>query len=90
MKMKNVLITLAGLALAGAAFASVDPTQPMVTGRGNVSAKPATLIVTNQTSTTPVTPAPADKTPNDDTVNLEKFQVTGSLLPHATAPAPQK
>jgi hypothetical protein len=87
MKMKNVLITLAGLALAGAAFASVDPTQPMVTGHGNVATKPATLIVTNQTSPTPATPAKAD-----DTVSLEKFQVTGSLLPHAavTAPAPKK
>jgi len=83
--MKTLIITLAGLATAGAAFAQVDPTRPMLTGRGNVSAKPAQLIVTNQTS--PATPAKAD-----DAVQLEKFQVTGSLLPHAApaAPAPKK
>jgi hypothetical protein len=88
MKTKNILITLAGLALAGAAFASVDPTQPMVTGHGNVATKPATLIVTNQTSTAPA----ADAATKDDSVKLEKFEVTGSLLPHATvtAPAPKK
>ena len=72
--MKNVLITFAGLALASAAFAQVDPTRAMVTGHGNVSTLPAKLIVTNQTS--PATPAKAD-----DTVQLDKFQVTGSLLP---------
>ena len=80
--MKTLIITLAGLATAGAAFASVDPTQPMVTGRGNVAAKPATLIVTNQTA-----PAPAKA---DDTVTLDKFQVTGSLLPHAAVATPKK
>ena len=85
MKMKNVLITFAGLALASAAFASVDTTKPMVTGRGNVSTQPAKLIVTNQTS-----PAQAEPAKADDTVNLDKFQVTGSLLPHAAAPAPKK
>jgi len=76
--MKKLLITFAGLALAGAAFASVDPTRPMITGRGNVSAHPDQVIVTNQTSPTDQTaPAPAEP------VKLEKFQVTGSLLPHA-------
>lgn len=75
--MKNILVTFAGLALASAAFASVDPTRPMLTGRGNVSAHPEQVIVTNQTSTSPATPA---KTA-DDTVQLEKFNVTGSLLP---------
>lgn len=72
--------------MAGAAFAQVDPTRPMITGRGNVSARPEQVIVTNQTN--PATPAK----PADDTVQLEKFQVTGSLLPHAAtaAPAPKK
>jgi hypothetical protein len=84
-KMKTLIITLAGLASAGAAFASVDPTRPMVTGRGNVTARPAQVIVTNQTSPTPATPAKAD-----ETISLEKFQVTGSLLPHVAAPAPKK
>ena len=78
--MKTLLVTFAGLAMAGAAFAQVDPTRPMLTGRGNVSTRPAQLIVTNQTS--PATPAPAA---TDDTVKLEKFNVTGSLLPHAAA-----
>ena len=87
--MKTLIITLAGLATAGAAFAAVDPTQPMVTGRGNVSARPAQLIVTNQTSTTAPTATP-DKAKADETISLEKFQVTGSLLPHAAAPAPKK
>jgi len=80
--MKTLIITLAGLATAGAAFASVDPTRPMVTGHGNVTARPAQVIVTNQTSTT--TPAATAKP--EDTISLEKFQVTGSLLPHAAAP----
>ena len=81
--MKTLIIALAGLASAGAAFASVDPTRPMVTGHGNVTARPAQVIVTNQTN-----PAPATKA--DETVSLEKFQVTGSLLPHAAAPTPKK
>lgn len=85
--MKNILVTFAGLALASAAFASVDPTRPMLTGRGNVSAHPEMLIVTNQTS-----PAAPEQAKTDEPVKLEKFQVTGSLLPHAvtTAPAPKK
>jgi len=78
--MKTLIITLAGLATAGAAFASVDPTRPMLTGRGNVSARPAQVIVTHQTS--PAAPAQAK---SDEPVKLDKFQVTGSLLPHAAA-----
>lgn len=81
--MKTLIITLAGLASAGAALAQVDPTRPMVTGRGNVSMHPQKLIVTNQTSTAPAT--------SEAPVKLEKFQVTGSLLPKAAAtPAPKK
>ena len=78
--MKTLMIALAGLATAGAAFAQVDTSRPMLTGRGNVSTRPEQVIVTNQTS-----PAPADKAKADDTVKLDKFQVTGSLLPHAPA-----
>lgn len=70
---KQLIATLAGLAIAGAAFASVDPSRPMVTGRGNVDARPGQLIVTNQT-------AAKDK---DDPVKLEKFEVTGSLIKNA-------
>lgn len=72
--MKKILISVVGLAVAGAALANVNPTQPMVTGRGNVEARPAKVIVTNQT---------ADK--SDETVRLEKYVVTGSLIkPSAT------
>ena len=78
--MKTLIITLAGLATAGAAFAQVDPTRPMLTGRGNVSTRPAQVIVTHQTS-----PAAPEQARSDDTVKLEKFNVTGSLLPHAAA-----
>ncbi len=67
--MKNIIALLAGLAIAGTAFAQVDPTRPMVTGRGNVEVRPARVIVTNQTKTNP-----------GETLVLEKFQVTGSLL----------
>jgi len=88
--MKTLIITLAGLATAGAAFAQVDTSRPMLTGRGNVSTRPASTIITNQTATQPAgKPAAAA---SDQTVQLEKFQVTGSLLPHAAtaAPAPKK
>jgi hypothetical protein len=76
--MKKILAILAGLALAGAALAQVDPKRPMVTGRGNVPAQPAKVIVTNQTQAA----APAA----DDAVKLDQFVVTGSLLKH---PAPK-
>jgi len=78
--MKKKLAVIAGLALAGAAFAQVDTTRPMVTGRGNVDARPGRVIVTNQTA------QPA----SDDALKLEKFVVTGSLLPHKAAKAPAK
>jgi hypothetical protein len=68
--MKNALVTLAGLAMAGAAFAQVDTTRPMVTGHGNVGAHPQRVVVTNQTATGA----------NDQTLTLEKFVVTGSLI----------
>lgn len=78
--MKKILILVAGLAFAGAAFASVDPSRPMVTGRGNVDVRPARVIKTNQTAT--ATPAATE-----DTINLDKLVVTGSLL---KAPAKAK
>jgi len=68
--MKIALTTIAGLALAGSALAGIDPTRPMVTGRGNVNAQPQKALVTNQTA--PATPT--------DTMTLEKFVVTGSLI----------
>ena len=74
--MKKLLVTLAGLAMAGAAFAQVNPARPMVTGRGNVDSHPGKVMTTNQTET---------KAKADEPVKLDKFQVTGSLLPH-TAP----
>jgi hypothetical protein len=72
--MKKLTAIIAGLALAGAAFASVDPTRPMVTGRGNVAARPGKAIVTNAT----------DKDQSaGETTKLEKFEVTGSLMKNA-------
>ena len=68
--MKIALTTIAGLALAGSALAGIDPTRPMVTGHGNVSLHPQKVIVTNQTAAAP----------QDETVALEKFVVTGSLI----------
>lgn len=73
--MNKLLVAIAVLAMAGAAVAQVNPTRPMVTGRGNVDARPGKVIVTNQT-------APKAEEPQ----RLEKFMVTGSLLPKA-APA---
>lgn len=78
--MKKIFLTLAGLASAGAALAQVDTTRPMVTGRGNVEARPQTVIVTNQT-------APAS---GDATLTLEKFVVTGSLIKSPAAPSKAK
>jgi hypothetical protein len=82
--MKKLIAILAGLALASAAWAKVDPTRPMVTGRGNVATSPQKVIVTNQT---------APDASSDGVLKLDKFEVTGSLLPHATAkatPAPTR
>jgi hypothetical protein len=81
--MKKIITALAGLATAGAAFAQVDPTQPMVVGVGNSNAKPGEVIVTHQT-------APAASSSSTETTTLEKFVVTGSLLGHgrkATLPS---
>ena len=76
--MKKPFLLLATLTLPAAAFAHIDPTHPMLTGHGNVAVRPAHVIVTNQTAAQP-----------GDTVKLDKFVVTGSLLrtPHAAAPA---
>ena len=70
--MKKLIVTIAVLAMAGAAMAQVNPTRPMVTGHGNVNDRPGKVIVTNQTDA---------KT--DDVQKLDKFLVTGSLLPKA-------
>ena len=77
--MKNLLVTIAGLAIASAALAQVDPTRPMVTGHGNVNSRPGKVIVTNQTAAKPA-----------ETVKLEKFLVTGSLLPQTVKAVPRK
>ena len=70
--MKKLLIVIAGLAIASAALAAVKPNRPMVTGRGNVEARPTKVIVTNQTAPTP-----------DEPVKLEGIMVTGSLIKHS-------
>lgn len=67
--MKKILITFAGLALAGAAVAQVNPTRPMLTGHGNAAIQPAKIMVTNQTDPK-----------GEESIKLEKFIVTGSLL----------
>jgi hypothetical protein len=80
--MKKLLTVLVVTVLANAAFAKVDPSQPMVTGRGNVAALPGRVLITNQTKSEPE----ADKA-----VQLTKFEVTGSLLrPTAKATLPAK
>ncbi len=83
--MKTALATIAGLALAGSALAGVDPTRPMVTGRGNVTAQPQKVLVTNQTAPA----AQAAPAAPDDTMTLEKFVVTGSLI-HRQPVAPRQ
>jgi hypothetical protein len=70
--MRRIFATIAGLAIATAAQAQVDTTRPMLTGHGNVEARPNKAIVTNQTAVNP----------NDQAVTLEKFVVTGSLIHH--------
>ena len=69
--MKKLLVIFAGLAIAGAAVAQVNPARPMLTGRGNVDARPGKVIVTNQADIKPA-----------EAVTLDKFVVTGSLLKH--------
>ena len=76
--MKKLLVSLAGLAIASAAFAQVDPSRPMVTGRGNVVAQPVKVIVTNQTAAKP-----------NDAIELQRFVVTGSLLRQSTPATPR-
>jgi hypothetical protein len=78
--MKTLIAMIAGLALASAALAEVNPTRPMLTGHGNVSVRPAKVIVTNQTA-----PAAA----NQD-VTLDKITVTGSLMKHPVAKVERK
>jgi hypothetical protein len=80
--MKATTLLFAALAFAGAAFASapVNPAQPMVTGRGNVDARPAKVIVTNQTS----------EKKAEEPIKLENFVVTGSLAPKAAVKAAAK
>ena len=85
--MKNTIVLIAGLALASAAAAQVDPTRPMLTGHGNVNARPAKAIVTNATPDKAAATAAANA---DQPVELGRFEVTGSLLPHTPAPAPAK
>jgi hypothetical protein len=77
--MNKLLVLLAGLAIAGTASAQVDPTRPMVTGKGNVNARPGQVIVTNQTATNPAKPD------EKEAVALDKFEVTGSLIKRAPA-----
>jgi hypothetical protein len=68
--MKRVLILIAALALSAAAFARIDPTRPMLTGRGNIDARPQRAIVANQVA----------GELGDDVVVLDKLVVTGSLI----------
>jgi hypothetical protein len=74
--MNKLVALLAVLATSSAALAQVDPTRPMVTGRGNVDARPGKVIVTNQT-----------KTDAKESVTLDKFEVTGSLIKRDAKPA---
>ena len=74
--MRTLLVLIAGLAVAGAALAQVDPTRPMVTGHGNVTVHPQKVIVTNQTAT----PSQAAASTTDQALVLEKYVVTGSLI----------
>lgn len=78
--MRKLIITIAGLASAGAALAQVDTTRPMLTGHGNVVIRPQRVIVANQTATAS----------GDTAVTLEKFVVTGSLIKAPAKAAKQK
>ena len=74
-KLDKFLVTGSLQAAPAAATAQVDPARPMVTGRGNVASRPGSVIVTNQT---------------EELVKLDKFLVTGSLLPKASPEIPKK
>jgi hypothetical protein len=81
--MKKLLVLLALPVLSTLAFAQVDTSKPMVTGKGNVTATlPGRVLITNQTQTKTTTPPTAEKP-----VELTKFEVTGSLLRPAAKPA---
>ncbi len=74
--MKKLLVLLALPVLSTLAFAQVDTSKPMVTGKGNVTATlPGRVLITNQTQAKTATPPTAEKP-----VELTKFEVTGSLL----------
>lgn len=75
--MNKTIVLLAGLALAGAAFGKVNPTQPMVTGRGNVTVRPAKAIVANQTA--------ADHSAQDQADALNKYLTATSVLKRPAA-----
>lgn len=75
--MKKLIVLLVLPALSTLAFAQVDTSKPMVTGKGNVAALPGRVLVTNQTASAPEA---------DATVKLTKFEVTGSLLRPAAKP----
>ena len=77
--MKKLIVTIAVLAMAGAAAAQVNPARPMVTGHGNVSSRPGKIIVTNQTDPK-----------MEEVQKLDKFLVTGSLLPKTGPEAVRK
>ena len=77
--MKNILAFIAGLALAGAAIAQVNPSQPMLTGHGNVNGRPGKIMVVHQTAGQ-----------SGETVRLDKFVVTGSLMKHPDANAAKR
>jgi len=74
--MKHAIRLLIVFAITGTAFAQVDPQRPMVTGKGNVDARPEKVVVTNQTAASP----------ESEVVVLENLVVTGSLIPKADAP----
>jgi hypothetical protein len=62
--MKKLLVLLALPVLSTLAFAQVDTSKPMVTGKGNVTATlPGRVLVTNQTKTTPAPTAVAPSGP---------------------------
>jgi hypothetical protein len=78
--MNKLFATIAGLAIATTVQAQVDTARPMLTGHGNVEARPNKAIVTNQTAVNA----------NDQAMILEKFVVTGSLIHHPARRAPRK
>lgn len=87
--MKKILVLLAVLATSATALAQVDPTRPMVTGRGNVSTQPAKVIVTNQAAAKPEEALKARKIPSHglaDPTGREKSRVAETLSASAGPP----